>query len=437
MRGSTKNQLITILPVMLALGTSWAIRGTFGHEYGAAWAGSIGILTLLLISGRKDWLHNWPAIVAVGAFAWGITGMISYGRVIGFTKSPDFFNASYGLLSLFVIGSLFGFLGGGFTGLILEKEKGKKIHWAALLTQMVAGAWIFWGYLIYQLHWFMTPPRSELWAACLGAAVALGWYLKRNNFQNAWFVAFSTMIGAGFGFAFGNFIQLMGIVLEIQFNWWNVMEYSIGFFGGLGMAWSIFNRKWEQMQPISEGAHNWSFVFLFIVIPSVTIIKRFGSGNMIETAEELGIANASQFQTIQWLLIMFLGMLALFVLWAQFRKFKAGNRTPKQLLIVLFTTWIWYKLLQVIYSGILFGYYFSSYDLAFLNIIAVALLWYYRRDTSPFSESISNEQFSNKLLKIGGGVIITILLLAGLAIQTHDGLQGAHQRFDFKTEQLN
>tara|TARA_S200000501_G_scaffold361370_1_gene389513 strand:+ start:290 stop:427 length:138 start_codon:yes stop_codon:yes gene_type:complete len=36
-----------ILIVAMALGTAWAIRGQFGHEQGAAWAGAIGGLALV------------------------------------------------------------------------------------------------------------------------------------------------------------------------------------------------------------------------------------------------------------------------------------------------------------------------------------------------------------------------------------------------------
>jgi hypothetical protein len=45
-----KKQLITILIVGMAFGTAWAIRGQFGHEQGAAWAGGIGGLALILVS---------------------------------------------------------------------------------------------------------------------------------------------------------------------------------------------------------------------------------------------------------------------------------------------------------------------------------------------------------------------------------------------------
>src|SRR5690625_5850073 len=86
----------------------------------------------------------------------------------------------------------------------------------------------------------MTPPISELWAACLGAAFALAWYLKRNQFESAFFTAMTTMLGAGFGFGFGNFLQTMGQGMQIGSNWWIVMGNSFDFLGGLGRANGIF-----------------------------------------------------------------------------------------------------------------------------------------------------------------------------------------------------
>jgi hypothetical protein len=34
----------------MALGTAWDIRGQFGHEQGAAWAGAIGSLSVLILA---------------------------------------------------------------------------------------------------------------------------------------------------------------------------------------------------------------------------------------------------------------------------------------------------------------------------------------------------------------------------------------------------
>src|SRR6478609_7794716 len=267
-----------ILPVALAFATAWAARGQIGHEYGAAWAGGIGVLTLIAVSGRADWIRRLPALVALGAIGWGVTGIISYGIVVGYGHTPDYINTSYGYLMLLVLGGLFGFIGGGLTGLALEASDKNKPDWAALITQMIFGGMLGWGLLIFELEWVMTPPRSELWAACLGSAIALGWYLYRNGYTNALRTAWFAALGAGFGFAFGNFLQRMGNTSGIQFGWWNVMEYSIGFCGGTGMAYGIFsNASWpeETAQP-DKMSNKFGWIFMIAIIPAIVLFQSAG-----------------------------------------------------------------------------------------------------------------------------------------------------------------
>ncbi|MEZ4901434.1 MAG: hypothetical protein R2822_06575 [Spirosomataceae bacterium] len=74
-----------------------------------------------------------------------------------------------------------------------------------------------------------------MWAACFGSAVALTWYLVRHKQFSALRVAVFTGLGGAFGFAFGNVLQVLGNVTDIKFNFWNVMEYSLGFL--VGWAW--------------------------------------------------------------------------------------------------------------------------------------------------------------------------------------------------------
>ena len=231
-----KNQLITILIVAMTLATAWAIRGQFGHETGAAWAGGIGGLALVLVAKRKDWYSKIFSIALASAIGWGAGGMMSYGIVVGYGRSSSLPDAFYGLLMLFVIGGLYGILGGGLVGLSLDSTKEKRVNWGLLLAEMVAGGLIGYYLLIVQFEWLMTPPRSEAWALCFGAGMALLWYMARNNYKSPIRVSLFSALGAGFGFAFGNFLQTLGTTLEVQFNMWNVMEYSIGFFGEIGRA---------------------------------------------------------------------------------------------------------------------------------------------------------------------------------------------------------
>ncbi len=285
-----KKQWISILIVGLTFGTAWAIRGQFGHEQGAAWAGGIGALSLVLASQRKDWYAKVLLITLSSAVGWGAGGMISYGKVVGYGRSIDFLNASYGLLMLFVIGALFGLLGGGFVGLTLGSSGQKRVNWGSLLAEMAAGGLITYSFLIDQLEILMTPPRSEAWAVCLGAGLAMVWHMVRNNYKSPLRVAMFSALGAGFGFAFGNFLQILGNVLEINFNMWNVMEYSIGFFGGISMAYGVFSSVWPEESLVPERWENrtallMTFIFIPVIVYNQSRLYEVLSGNAAENMD--------------------------------------------------------------------------------------------------------------------------------------------------------
>ncbi|MFT5887025.1 MAG: hypothetical protein ACI9IP_003498, partial [Arcticibacterium sp.] len=87
---NNKNQMkdrklwFSMVLVGMSLGTAWAIRGQFGHEQGAAWAGAIGTLSILLVAKRRDWLAKAFSVTLAGAVGWGLGGMMSYGMVVGY-----------------------------------------------------------------------------------------------------------------------------------------------------------------------------------------------------------------------------------------------------------------------------------------------------------------------------------------------------------------
>ena len=173
----SKGLLLNLVIVGMTLGTTWAIRGQFGHEQGAAWAGAVGAITILLIAKREDWYAKLFKVALAAAIGWGVGGMISYGVVVGYGRGVEFVNVYYGLLMLFLIGGLYGFLGGGLFGLTLSDSSKYKVNWPVLVSGMVAGGLVTYFLVIMQLEWFMTPPRSEAWAICLGMAFFLLWYL--------------------------------------------------------------------------------------------------------------------------------------------------------------------------------------------------------------------------------------------------------------------
>jgi hypothetical protein len=277
-----KRLIHSMLLAALAFGTAWAVRGKFGHEQGAAWAGGIGALGVLLAARRSDWYAKAFKIMLASAFGWGIGGVISYGVVVGYARAQDFANVYYGLVMLFIIGGLYGFLGGGLFGLALLDSNEQKVKWPSLLAEMIAGAILFYVFLIVELEWFMTPPRSEMWAACVGAVVALAWYIVRHRMAAVLRVAVWSAFGAGFGFAFGNFLQVLGSTFEIPFNFWNVMEYSIGFFGGGAMAYGTLTASWPLTAPPSRHVNVVALLLLFAFIPFVVWEQSFVPSRILD-----------------------------------------------------------------------------------------------------------------------------------------------------------
>jgi hypothetical protein len=412
-----KQTIVSCLIVAMALGTAWAVRGKFGHEQGAAWAGAVGSLALILVAKRKDWYDKVFKVALAAAFGWGMGGMISYGIVVGYGRATDFVNAYYGLAMLFVIGSLYGFLGGGLMGLVLVDSKEFKVKWHTLIVEMLVGALLIYAFLINQLEWLMTPPRSELWAACLGAAIALAWYILRHKQQAVIKVAVCSALGAGFGFAFGNFLQVLGANRGLPFNFWNIMEYSIGFFGGLGMAYGTLTSAWPLVEVEKKKASNLvPMLLLLVVIPFILWQQSFTT-EKLDFLIELGDNGNTMlsFQIISFLTIV---ALALFL----FLRFYREAYTYQSVRTIFFVYLGSYTFLSFLLTG-LFKHPIEQY-LYLVNMAAILFL------LPSVNNTFSVQQGQPKKWLAGVGVAVVILAaLAMISINSHEALKGSQIRF--------
>ena len=422
-----KAQTIGILIVGMAFGTAWAVRGQFGHEQGAAWAGGIGALSLVLAMQRHDWYRKILPVAFVSAIGWGVTGMISYGRVVGFGRSDNFPNVFYGLLMLFVIGGLFGLLGGGLTGLSLESTEKKKVKWGILMAEMVAGALISYGLLVMQLGILMTPPRSEAWAFCLGAGLAMIWFMARNRFYSSLRVALYTSLGAGFGFAFGNFLQTLGVVLQINFNMWNVMEYSIGFFGGSTLAYTIFTSRWPDTIIEPEKYENKTALFFLIAfIPLIIFRESLQYSELVKRMANLSnVGQIAQITSWASAAILALGILTAWIFMNQKNIFE-NELKLKNFFAGYFGVYI---LISYLVTGALAGQFHLNHHLYIINFIIILLLLRNRKTdwTKTSFRQINYIQYRMILL----GIILLLALLAIVSVNMHDGIPGAQNRFEF------
>lgn len=404
----------------MALGTAWAIRGSFGHEQGAAWAGAIGGLAIILLSKRADWQNNFFKAALASAAGWGIGGIISYGLVVGYGRGIDFGNVYYGFTMLFVIGGLFGWIGGGLFGLALSDRADNPVPWHSLIVEMVAGGLLFYFFIVREFEWLMTPPRGEEWAACLGMAVAMTWFLFRNNHRAPVRVAFFAAMGAGFGFAFGNFLQVMGQSAGIEgLNLWNVMEYSIGFFGGAGMAYAVFTSNWDRsVSPPAKQQLLLPLLLIILVIPAIVWDQSFNPahndpGDMVSSY-------------IPWLALAFVLFFFGIMLKRYFIDLKTGaiNFSSRQVFSFFLAYLILYLLFHLLNANSLQTGLSIEQVLYLLNL---AVLWFF---LPKMTAEFSGRPFRPANWLVFFCLVLGLLaLLALLAIQVHGPLPGMQKRF--------
>lgn len=422
----SKPFLYGLLLAGMSLGTAWAIRGQFGHEHGAAWAGGIGSLAIILLAKRPDWYPKALKATVAGAIGWGLGGIMSYGMVVGYGRGTDFGNVYYGLTMLFVIGGLYGFLGGGLFGLALSDSKEKPVSWSSLLVEMVMMAVVFYFFMVEQFGWLMTPPRSELWAACLGMAVALAWHLVRNGHPAALRVAVYAGLGGGFGFAFGNFLQVLGRVSEIDFNFWNVMEYTLGFCGGIGMAYGTFTADWAPAAPVEVPRRNWfPIVMLALVIPLIVWDQNFETervSEMLEPLTSMNLESATQLtQTLSFLAIACAGLYWVFT-------FYSANPPGPLSYLNLRNFFLAHFALYTLCSFLITGAFLSTYRieqyLYVVNLLVIGLVL--SKVKAVFVPQPNAPRQWGTLL---AGILVFAMVLAFVAISSHGELKGAQVRF--------
>jgi hypothetical protein len=424
-----KQLLYSLAIAGISLGTAWAIRGQFGHTYGAAWAGSIIAIVIVLLARRADWYAKVFPLALASAAGWGIGGIISYGIVVGYGRSTDFTNAYYGFLMLFVIGSLFGLLGGGLFGLTLADQPSKPVKWHRLLTEITAGSVVFYYLSTEELGWLMTPPRSEAWAACVGMMVAMFWYMLRHQQFGAIRIAIFAGLGAGFGFSFGNFLQVMGSVSGIHFNFWNVMEYSIGFFGGAGMAYGTFTAQWPEAR---QDVHKHKLIvplgILLIVVPFWVWEQSFSTkriGNILTSIEGLSdIHTLTSFS--QWGSFLLLIAAAGYWFYYFFKKQKSDlvSISYHDIFRFLVSHLTLYAVFSILITGAYLSFYRIEQYLYLVNIVALSvLISKLHPDFSP--KRIDIKRWITNFIFI----LIVIALFTAVAISSHEELAYSQTRF--------
>ena len=282
----------------------WGIRGIFGHEFGAAIPGVLIAGTLALLSGHRIFRNRLWLVAALGGLAFSLGGAMSYGLIIGYTRHVQFATVLYGFVCLLLVGGLWGWIGGAFVGLGLARELDVVRGVVAVVSMAVAGA-LMYLILVVLLDLHLSPPRSDMWAANLGAAIAVGLLLRSWKVPAATAGALFGAFGFGVGFVAGDFLQTLGNLTGITYDWWKVMEQTMGFVGGAALAWGIwFASDWgprlerqpdmdDKVFPAWGRLLAWAVIFVWI--PVGLALTRFSGDALADLASRVHASNVGHF----------------------------------------------------------------------------------------------------------------------------------------------
>jgi hypothetical protein len=270
---------LAILFVALALSIGWGVRGNWGHEFGAMIPGALAAMAAVLVSGRVDWQRRIPFFAFFGAIGWSFGGAISYMQVIAYTHSGSAASVAYGLACLFVIGFIWGGLGGTGTSLpiffgrerltemlvpalcvfaawfaqgiylsVLEAGLAEQVKQGVLTAAEMEARleWLNW----YDTDWLAVviaaavlvvlglARRQFCWGTRLGLAMCAGWWLGFSVLTLGLGLRMTPPRGDNWAGATGMLLAVIAFLYRS--GEWGVLWSTLvsGFFGGLAFTGS-------------------------------------------------------------------------------------------------------------------------------------------------------------------------------------------------------
>jgi hypothetical protein len=294
--GSGLHMFLMFLFCCFSMSLGWRIRGQYGHETGAAIAGALGAMAIVLCDGRREWLSRIACFAVLGGLGWGFGGSISYMKVVGFTESSQSATVLYGFAGLFLIGFLWSAPGAAATAIAatwtpaqlqsllrviflvcagwfvqdvaldtLSEERVKSLNWydtdwiaasvalgvalfellrrgaqdigARLVAYLAAGWWAAFLSIVVVAELRLNPPRGDNWSGCVGVVAGLLVFCHRNQFPAVIRATMVTGIVGAALFCVGQMAKLGLISTGGKFGWHATMEFIHG--GVLGIALTL------------------------------------------------------------------------------------------------------------------------------------------------------------------------------------------------------
>ena len=208
------------------------------------------------------------------------------------------------------------------------------------------------------------------------------------------------------------------------------MEYSLGFFGGAGMAYGTFTSSWESTDTGQKKSSNLIPILLVVLfIPFVVWQQSFTIERLQKNYESLVGSNA---ELAAWIVQIFALMLILGQTIFVLVKYHFTNKTDlvqfsKADVNILLGT---HFAIYTIFSLLITGAFVSTYRIEqYLYLVNYAVILVAIPKLSPvfYPKPIDNNKWARNFLL----VMVILAALALLAISSHGELPCAHKRFEF------
>jgi hypothetical protein len=222
----------SVFLIGLSLSIGWGIRGNFGHEYGAAFAGCLAAIAVALLSGREDWRERVPYFAFFGALGWGFGASQSYMQVLSYTESGHAISQWYGYIATFIIGFLWAGLGGAGTAFAAVATRDRIVNIFKPLL-FIFGAWLLldliegpvahllqlgsdfddtWNRQKNPLYWFDADYLPAFFAL-LGVGIYDLW--ERRGYLDRLYLPVFAVAGAFSGWAIQKLLTVAGVVTKV------------------------------------------------------------------------------------------------------------------------------------------------------------------------------------------------------------------------------
>ncbi|MCK5104450.1 MAG: hypothetical protein KAR17_16615, partial [Cyclobacteriaceae bacterium] len=214
------------------------------------------------------------------------------------------------------------------------------------------------------------------------------------------------------------------------FNMWNVMEYSLGFFGGLGMAYGTVTSEWEKTEETQRKTSNLiPMLLVVLVIPFVVWDQSFELERLQKTYTNLVAGDATTIAGIVQIIAFSLIIIqAGFVLVKYYYLQKDNMMQYSGAQVKSF--FMSHFGIYIIFSLLITGAFVSTYRVEqYLYIVNYIIILFALPKLNPVFESkgIYTGKWGRNFLL----VLLFIAVLAIIAISTHGEMGGMNKRFEF------